>query len=483
MIYNNIQAIVLAAGKSTRFNTGKTKLLEKVCGKEMILYATDLLEQLSIPTTLVIGYQADAVKAAVLKHTNSLCTFVEQREQKGTGDAVKQTQPHWHKEHILIMNGDMPLINNEIIHALIEKHRETNAVLSFVTAHNSDSSVSGYGRVIHTGNQVEIAEAKDFTGDVHEHCCINAGIYIVTKNFLEESIHTLSIQNAAGEFYITDLVKIASLQQYTVSTIEAHFDTIRGINTFKELWAIEQIKRAEIISQLMHNGVRFNAAHAVVIDVDVTIGAGSFIGYGVHLVNGSHIGAQCIIEPFSIINGSTIGNRVTIRSHSIVYDSTILDHASIGPFAHINTTAIDQEVIIGNFVEVKRSIVGKKTKAKHLSFIGNATIGSSVNIGAGTITCNYNGISKHTTVIHDHTFIGSNNTLIAPVVIGEHAYTAAGSVITTDVPQDSLAIGRSKQINKEGYASKMRNKKNHPMAQTVKGAIKTDTNAPTSEGL
>jgi len=473
MLENKIQAIILAAGRSTRFNSGRTKLSERICGQEMILYATTLLQKIGIPTTVVTGYARDVVESIITKRHGSALNFIVQSEQNGTGHALLCTKSIWNKDALLVINGDMPLITADIIEQLAQKHFESNAQISFVTAHNSDPSLKGYGRVVQEDHKIRIIEPKEFHGDTHEHCCINAGIYIFNKKFLQESIEKVERSSITNEFYLTDLIKIASEAGHVIKTLNVPFDAVRGVNDFKELWTIEQIKRSEIISQLMANGVRFYSAQTVHIDIDTTIGTGSYIGAGVHIINGSHIGSNCHIEAFSIINNSKIGDAVTVYAHTMVTDSLIEESCKIGPFAHIEgNSTVHHNAVIGNFVQIKKTTIGAKTKAKHLSFIGNANVGTAVNIGAGTITCNYDGVNKHTTTIEDNTFIGSNNTLVAPVTLSKNSYTAAGSVITSNVPENALAVARSRQINKEGYAQKI---KEPGMQSPYIAAIKTNS--------
>ncbi len=490
MALEKIQAIVLAAGKSTRFKTGKTKLVEKICGQKMLLYQTKLLAQMNVPTTLVVGYQKEIIQEAVQHAHNDTVQFVVQEEQKGTGHALWCTKPTWNKEHILIMNGDMPLISESIIQELYDKHKTNNADISFVSAHLVDPNHS-YGRVIKKESGIEIIEAKDFTLDPHEHCCINAGIYLAKRSFLEESCAKIKANEKCNEFYITDLIKIASNNNNTVVTTTAPFDLVRGINTLQELWAAEQIKRSEIIKEWMEKGVRFSVAQNVHIDLDVTIGAGSSIGSGVHLLAGTKIGNNSAIHESSSLSNMTVGDNVVIHPFCVLSDSSIGSNASIGPFAHVrNSATIGNNAVIGNFVEVKESVIGDYSKAKHLAYIGNAHLGSRVNVGAGTIFCNHNGVSKNKTVVGDAAYIGSNNTLVAPLTIGKQAFTAAGSVITHDVSAGSLAIGRSRQINKEGYVDKFMVS---PITEGVleqadeqlffAGAIKTNNNTNTPDNL
>lgn len=456
---NNVQAIILAAGKSTRFNTDKTKLAETVCGQAMILYPTKLLAQLNIAITLVVGYQQEIIRNIIKKQHGETIDFVVQEKQEGTGHALACTKALWQKDHILVLNGDVPLITTQTLTSLYEAHRNNNAAMSFVTSYCTDEAAKGYGRVVKNGNSMAIVEAKDFTGDSAQHCFINAGIYLIKRDFLESYIATLNDNNASKEFYITDLVKIASENNLTVTTLQAPFDTIRGINTFQELYKAEEIKRWELIHYWMDNGVRFLNPDHVRIDLMCTIGAGSLIGSGVHITGNSIIGKNCIMSEFSSLENVILEDTVTIHSHSVIKNSFIKSHAEVGPFAHIRSqTTVGYNSVIGNFVEVKNSTIAEHSKAKHLTYLGDATIGSQVNIGAGTITCNYDGVNKHKTIIEDNAFVGSNNTLIAPITIGNNAFTAAGSTLTHNVPENALAIARSHQTTKLEYATHLKNK-------------------------
>jgi len=457
---NNLQAIILAAGKSTRFNTDKTKLAETICGQAMILFPTKLLAQLNIATTIVVGYQQEIVKDLIAKYHTEPIEFIVQQKQEGTGHALACTKSSWKKDHILVLNGDVPLITGEIITSLYQEHIKSYAAISFVKSCCTDETGKGYGRIVKTDDQIAIVEAKDFVGDIKQHCCINAGIYLIKKDFLESYIATLNDNNASKEFYITDLVKIASENNLTVTTLQAPFDITRGINTFQELAKVEEIKRRELINYWMDNGVRFSFPHHVHIDLDVMIGAGSFINGNIYLKGNTIIGKNCSIGEFSSLENVIIEDNVTIHSHCVIANSFIQSHAQVGPFAHIRSqSTVGNHSAIGNFVEVKNSTIGTHSKAKHLTYLGDATIGSQVNIGAGTITCNYDGTNKHKTTIEDHAFIGSNNTLVAPITIGNNAFTAAGSTLTHDVPDNALAIARSYQTTKPDYATKLKNKK------------------------
>jgi bifunctional UDP-N-acetylglucosamine pyrophosphorylase/glucosamine-1-phosphate N-acetyltransferase len=458
MLNTNIQAVVLAAGKSSRLKSGHNKMLEKICGQEMILFPIKMLENLAIETTVVVGFEKERIIACIESMQPDQVTFAHQQEPAGTGDAVRCTADNWHSDHILILNGDMPLVTAQIIEDLYKAHTESNAALSFVIAHNNEPSTS-YGRIVQKDAQIKIVEAREFTGDVHEHCCINAGIYLVKRSFLQEHINHLNANKTSNEFHITDLVAIASEHNYVVKTTVAPFDYVRGINNQHELWAAEQIQRSNLIKHWMEHGVRFSVAQNVHIDLDVTIGVGSYIGCGVHLLRGTQIGNYCTIDEYVSVESSTIGDNSRVYPMSVVKDAQIGANVAVGPFAHIHhACVIEDNAVIGNFVELKQTTVGAGTKAKHLTYLGDATIGNNVNIGAGTITCNFDGTNKHRTTIEPHAFIGSNNTLVAPIKIEQGAFTAAGSTITEDVPADALAIGRARQINKHLYAQRLRNR-------------------------
>ncbi len=487
----NIQAVVLAAGKSTRFNTGKTKLVEKVCGQELILYPVSVLDKLKIPITVVVGYQKELVKKVIENHCGNRVSIAIQEQQQGTAHAVSITKSFWNNPHILLIRGDIPLITLDIIEQLYKKHIETQATITFVSSHSDDPTGFSYSRVVKKDNHITVVDPHELSReDLLDHCCINAGIVLVEQSFLQEVIGTIDPNPYSNEYHISALINKASSQNKVVSMVSAPFDHVRDINTLQDLWAVEQVKRSELIKYWMTHGVRFSSAQTVHLDLDVEIGAGSFIGAGVHILSGTRIGKNCTIQAFCSLEKAIIGNASTIHSHSIVHHATIGDHAQIGPFAHIQEeSVIGNHSEVGNFVETKRSTIGAYTKAKHLTYLGDAQIGSHVNIGAGTITCNYNGVEKKITTIEDHVFIGSNNSLVAPVTIHKKAYTAAGSVITNNVPPESLAIGRARQVNKRDYAKKMMIAKQKTSAQSseeqgkkisaasFRGAVKTSNDS------
>jgi bifunctional UDP-N-acetylglucosamine pyrophosphorylase/glucosamine-1-phosphate N-acetyltransferase len=486
MNFSRIGAVILAAGKSTRFKTKKSKLLFSICGRPMIMYSIKVLEDLGFSITLVLGHQADQIQALREIEPVKNLSFVIQKEQLGTAHAVACAADKWSLyDNILIMNGDMPLITKELIEEAIEKHLQSCAVLTFLSTLVLDPT--SYGRVVVLDGQYSVVEEKDCTFEQRQINKINAGIYVVNRKWLEENINRIQ-KSPSGEYYLPDLILMASKQGVVVKEVPVAYDYVRGVNNMQELWTAEQIKRSEFIKYWMSEGVRFELAQSIHIEIDVKIGPGSFIGTGAHLLGKTEIGEGCFVGAFSIIENTKIGDETTIHSHSVIQDSEIGKNVHIGPFARLrHNVQIGNNVEVGNFVEIKNTQIGDNTKTKHLSYLGDAVIGSSVNIGAGTITCNYDGVNKYKTEIEDEAFIGSNNTLIAPLKIGKGAYTAGGSTISQDVPEGSLGIGRSRQENKIGYVQKLKSKKKDnslddlekDVEENIKfnfmGAVKSDT--------
>jgi N-acetylglucosamine-1-phosphate uridyltransferase (contains nucleotidyltransferase and I-patch acetyltransferase domains) len=305
------------------------------------------------------------------------------------------------------------------------------------------------GALFEQDGKYQIIEAKDCDPDQLQVARINAGVYLINRVWLQENINSIAKSPVTGEIYLTDVVKMAGDQGHVVHAIPVAYDYVRGVNTLQELWEVEQIKRSEFIRSWMANGVRFELAQSIHIDINAKIGAGSFIGTGVHLLGDTTIGEDSWIGAFTIIEDSTIGDNTMIHSHTVVQDSVIGDNVHIGPFARLrNNVTIADHAEVGNFVELKRTSMAEGAKAKHLTYLGDAVIGKSVNIGAGTVTCNFDGVHKHKTIVEDGSFIGSNSTLVAPVKLGKGAYTAGGSTVTSDVPAGALAVGRARQETK-----------------------------------
>lgn len=312
----SIQAIVLAAGKGARLKTGISKLIMPLCGKEMIRYPVELLETLHIPTTIVVGFQKDDVIKAVTHVTNKP-KFVVQEEQLGTGHALLCSQPTWTESNILLLNGDMPLISEDIILNLIDHHTKTNAKISLVVAHNTDTSI-GYGRIVTKDGITRIVEAKHFTDEPEDYPLVNAGIYLIDRTFLEAAIDQIPQNEVTQEFYVTDLLELASKKHESFAIVEEPFDTLHGVNTFEQLEKAERILKRRLTKYWMANGVRFENPKTVHIDNDVTIGARTVIGSGVELRGNTHIGSNCAIKSYSILENAQINDDSVVEAYSKV---------------------------------------------------------------------------------------------------------------------------------------------------------------------
>lgn len=341
----SIRGIVLAAGKSTRFGTHFNKLLTPLCGIPLVAHITDLLQKLHIPTTIVVGHLKEQVTATITERTPD-ATFVTQEQSLGTGHALLCSTPHWDSDHILVLNGDMPLITNILIEELITTHTTTDAAISFVMAY-PDTQQHAYGRVIIEQSQMHIVEAKDFTGDRTIVYPINAGIYLFKKSFLQNYATELQPNNAQKQLYITDLIGIASREKFGCNPLIADYNTVRGVNTLAEFTHATQVMRERIIDHWLNAGVLIEDPATTWIDVSVTIGDGTRIASGVHLRGTTQIGTRCIIEQYSIIEDSTLHDMVTVRSHSVIHTGILTSGTIVGPFAQIH-----DETVFGPFTHI-----------------------------------------------------------------------------------------------------------------------------------
>lgn len=369
MANEKIQAIILAAGKSTRFNTGRSKLTERICGKEMIIHTTRILEQLHIPTTLVVGYKKELVQKTIAQHhPNTPFTFVEQTQQLGTGHALACSKQFWGREHILVLNGDTPLLTTQLIQNLIDAHVSAQATLSFVVARDIDPSVRGYGHVIQENNRIRIVEDRHMNHNQLNLSDLNAGIYLFQKEFLLNHIETLPRHEVSGEFYLTTLIEIASNNTLRVCTVDAAFDTVRGVNTLKELWVAEHLKRSQLIEYWMNQGVRFSTPQTVNIDEEVTIGHGSHIGSNAQLFGKTTIGDHSLVAAFTVLENANIGNNTTVQSHSIIKESTVGNNCTINSFTYVHeNSSIHDNCTLESFTELKNQIVKTTAPEKIVS--------------------------------------------------------------------------------------------------------------------
>jgi bifunctional UDP-N-acetylglucosamine pyrophosphorylase / glucosamine-1-phosphate N-acetyltransferase len=451
-----IAVAIMAAGKGTRLKSQLPKVLHEVGGKPLLEHVIRAAIRV-VPAKdvyAIIGHEAERVRAA-MQHTG--VNFVVQAEQKGTGHALMVARdalaPY---DHVIVLSGDAPLITPETIARLRDFHLEQNAAMTLLSAELDKPT--GYGRVLRRGNSAEvlaIVEEKAANASQKKIREINSGFYVFTVNDLYGNIGKLSTANQHGEYYLTDMAAVlrkAGLRVVAHSTANA--SEVLGGNTRAELADIDEQMRLEKCRQLMAEGVTVFYPATCVIDADVEIAADTVIEPFVQLLGKTKIGANCRIRSYSVIKDSVIGEGVMVRPGCILDEARVSAGAVIGPYSHLRPgSEIGEGAHVGNFVETKKIKLGKGSKANHLTYLGDADIGAGVNIGAGTITCNYDGLHKHKTVIDDGVFIGSDSTLVAPVRVGKGAYVAAASCITDDVPSDALAIGRSRQIVKEGWVA------------------------------
>jgi bifunctional UDP-N-acetylglucosamine pyrophosphorylase/glucosamine-1-phosphate N-acetyltransferase len=444
----NLAVIILAAGKGKRMRSDLVKVLHHLMGRPMLAYPLEVcLERLQPEkTVVVVGHQAEQIQDSF---ADPRITFVRQQDQLGTGHAVSMTEPILGNftGTILILCGDTPLITAQTLTEMVNQHRAKKASLTLLTAVREDPS--GYGRLVRgtLGKAHKVVEEKDATIREREIQEVNTGIYCVKASFLYNALAKVRSENAQGEYYLPDIIEVAHHKKKRISTFSAPDpDEIMGINTRAELAQAEEILAERIRQHWMTEGVTIQDVQSVYIEPSVRIGKDSIIYPNCYLRGATTIGEGCQIGPQVEIRDSQIGDRVQIRFCTTISESTIEDNAIVGPFSHLRPHSyLEKGVKIGNFVEVKKSRIGQGTKANHLSYIGDSELGKGVNIGAGTITCNYDGFKKHRTIIEDGVFVGSNTALVAPVRVGKGAVLGAGTTVTKDIPPHALAVGRTKQ--------------------------------------
>lgn len=448
-------AIVLAAGKGTRMKSKLPKVLHKVAGKSMLAHVlANVSEVKTEKRVVIVGHEADLVLQTLPEGMN----YVKQEEQLGTGHAVRIASELLANEEgsTLVIAGDTPLISGETLQALFDYHESQNATATILTA--IAENPTGYGRIIrgNDGLVTKIVEQKDASDQEAAVKEINTGTYIFDNKALFSALSNLTTDNAQGEYYLTDVIEIFKNDQKTVAAhILPDFSESLGVNDRVALAEAEKIMRARINKAHMINGVTLIDPETTYIDSDITIGAETIIEGNVVIKGRTTIGQNVFITNGSRIENSEIHSDTEIRS-SVIESSRMSVGSNIGPYAHLRPgTVLSEDVHVGNFVEIKGSSLGKGTKAGHLTYIGDTTVGEKVNFGAGSITVNYDGKNKYRTEIDDYAFIGSGSRIIAPVHIGKNALTAAGSSITEDVPDESVAIARTRQVNKLGRATKM----------------------------
>jgi bifunctional UDP-N-acetylglucosamine pyrophosphorylase/glucosamine-1-phosphate N-acetyltransferase len=456
---------IMAAGKGTRLKSKRPKVLHEIGGRALLLHVIAAAKTV-VPADqiyCIIGHESDRVRTAVAA---TGVQFVLQPEQRGTGHAMQMLKADFEisgrplPQHLLVLSGDVPLIRPETIAAVREVHLREKAAMTILTAVPADPT--GYGRVLRftpsDPNVIAIIEQKSLRPEQLDTPEINSGIYCFETRALFDKLDALDTNNAHGEFYLTDLAAMLVAEGKRVVALKADsIDEVLGANTIAEMMHLDAAMRLATAKRLMAAGVTIFRPETCVIDSEVQVGADTVIEPYVQLLGATTIGSESRIRSYSVIQNSTLGNNVTVRNGCILDTAEVADNAILGPYAHLRPESrIGEGAHVGNFVETKKTTMGKDSKANHLNYLGDTVIGDGVNIGAGAITCNYDGVHKHLTTIGDGAFIGSDSTLVAPVTIGAGAYIAAGSSITEDVPDGALALGRSRQITKPGWAAARR---------------------------
>ena len=457
---SKLAMVIMAAGKGTRLKSQRPKVLHEIGGKPLLAHVIAAASRIVAPAEIfvVIGHHAEKVRAAV---ASTGVSFVEQTEQLGTGHAIQcAREAIAGYENILVLSGDVPLIRSETIEQLWSIHQAEQAAMTILTAAPDDPT--GYGRIVRRSPQspeVEaIVEQKALTPKQQSISEINSGIYAFQTAPLLAHLDKLTADNANQEVILTDMAGLLRAAGERVVAIQAaEAIEVLGANTIAELVALDATLRAATANRLMAQGVTIFRPETCVIDADAEVAADTVIEPFVQLLGRTRIGGDCRIRSYSVIENCTLGRGVLVRQSCVLAESTVADGAKIGPFAHLRPgSEIGEDAHVGNFVETKKTRLGKGAKANHLTYLGDAEVGERTNIGAGVITCNYDGVHKHKTSIGKDAFIGSDSTLVAPVEVGDGAYVGAGSCITHNVPTGALAVGRARQFIKEGWAAARR---------------------------
>jgi len=452
---NKLTAIILAAGEATRMRSRRPKVLHQLCGRPLIHYPVSVARALGARLIVVVGRGADEVRAAV--NLEAEATFVEQLERRGTGHAVLQAREACggDSDAVLVLPGDMPLLSEATLDRLIQRHRESRAAATLLTAELADPT--GYGRVVREhGRPAGIVEERDATAAQRAIREVGTSTYCFDGRLLWSALDRVTPANDQGEYYLTDVVAILRVDGHGIEAVMV--DDAReglGINDRKQLAGLASVMRGRILDRLMTSGVTILDPGSTYVDDAVEVGADTVLYPGVVLEGRTAIGVECLVGPGAYISGSRLGDGVRLKPYCVLTDSVVEDGAELGPFCHLRPAShVGARAKIGNFVELKKSKIGKGAKVPHLSYVGDATLGERVNFGAGAITCNYDGVAKHETVIGAGAFVGTNSSLVAPITVGDGAYIGAGSVITKDVPAGALAVGRAQQAVVEGWVAR-----------------------------
>lgn len=453
---DQVTAVILAAGEGKRMRSRQPKVLHPLCGRPLIAYPLRTARTLADRIVLVVGPNADAVVAVAGSDVRS----VVQKERLGSGHAVQEAQAECGEGTILVLPGDMPLLSVETIGRLVDHHRKNRAAATVLTALVAEPQ--GYGRVVRQGGRVKkIVEDRDATAAEKKIAEINTAVYCFAAARLWQALGKVRPNNDQGEYYLTDVIGILARSGAKVDAVATHDPgEAAGVNDRKQLAAVAAVQRRRILDRLMEGGVTILDPASTYIEDTVTIGPDTTIYPQVVIEGQSSVGSECVVGVGCHVSSSRVADRVTLLPYCVVRESAIEEAATLGPFCHLRPLShVGPKAKVGNFVELKKSTIGRGSKVPHLSYVGDATVGEGVNVGAGTITCNYDGVHKHETKIGDRAFIGTNTSLVAPVTVGEGAYIGAGSTITKDVPPGALAVGRAQQIVKEGWAARKAKKR------------------------
>lgn len=450
---SSLSVVILAAGKGTRMQSAKPKVLQTLAGKSLLGHVLDTCHQLTVDDTIVVyGFGGDQVQTAIDdQYAHLSITWVAQTEQLGTGHAVKVALDKLPKEgQSLILYGDVPLVSGRTLTLL--RAANTNGMSMLTLTVNNPF---GLGRIKRNSNgDIEaIVEQKDASSAEQQITEINSGIYCVDNALLHKYLPKLSNDNAQQEYYLTDIVKMAVADGISIAAIEPeHAFEIEGVNNRQQLASLERSWQSKLVHDLQVAGVQFADPTRVDIRGSLMAGQDVFIDINVVFEGDCTLGDNVYVEAGCVIKSSQLGNACHIKPYCVIDHAQVGAGVDVGPFAHLRPdTVLSDNSKVGNFVEIKKSVIGKGSKVNHLSYIGDATVGTNANIGAGTITCNYDGVNKSQTIINDNAFIGSNSSLVAPVTIGKNATVGAGSVITDDVDADALALARGRQVQKSGF--------------------------------
>ncbi len=475
-----LAAIVLAAGKGTRMKTSRAKVLHEVCGRPLAWYPVRrALDIGADPVVVVVGHQASEVELALRRHLpGAPLRFALQKEQLGTAHAVRSARGalRGFEGEVVILSGDAPLLRAETLRAVADRRGEAGLAFATMVLDNP----RGYGRVVHApdGGPALVVEEKDATAAERTIQEVNAGLYCADARFLWKTLGRLGSRNAQREFYFTDLVALAAKGPGAVAVKVPPVEAA-GVNDQEELSLAARAMTRHLAQALMRAGVTIEDPERFDCDEGVEVGPDTVIEPSVRLRGRTRIGSGCRVGQGSILTDLQVADGVAIHPYCVLESSTVAERAVLGPFARLRPgSSVGEGAHLGNFVELKKTSLGKGSKANHLTYLGDATIGAGVNVGCGTVTCNYDGTFKHPTVVGDGTFLGSDSILVAPLTVGAGAYVAAGSTLTEDVPPGALALGRSRQVNKEGWADARRTEAAARAAATEDGVVRRVSPAP-----